>query len=46
MEWNVHARAAVVLSGFMDRGDTASAVATFIQQAKAANPQISTSAIR
>lgn len=40
VERGVHTRAAVVLSGFMGKADTASAVAAFIRQVKAANPQV------
>lgn len=37
-ERGLHRRAAVILSGFMGRADTAGAVAEFVRQAKAANP--------
>lgn len=40
VERGVHERAAVVLSGFMGRAETASAVAAFVRQAKAANPRL------
>lgn len=37
VERGLHERAAVILSGFMGRAETASAVARFVRQAKAAN---------
>lgn len=40
VERGVHERAAVVLSGFMGRAETASAVAGFVRQAKVANPRL------
>jgi len=40
VERGVHTRATVVLSGFMGKAHTASAVAGFIRQVKAANPQV------
>lgn len=40
VERGVHDRAAVVLSGFMGRAGTASAVAAFVRQARAANPRL------
>lgn len=40
VERGVHERAAAILSGFMGRAGTASAVAGFVRQAKAANPRL------
>lgn len=39
-ERGLHERAAVILSGFMGRAETASAVAAFVRRAKAANPRL------
>jgi pyridoxine kinase len=40
VERGVHERAAVILTGFMGRAETASTVAGFVRQAKAANPRL------
>lgn len=39
-ERGAHARAAVILSGFLGSADTASAVAAFVERAKADNPAV------